>query len=176
MAAARAAVRRMLQYDGGKGPYGEEFVSSALADLLIGAARPAGAQSTRAEWERRVDLLSAAEGMAGPARSQVRETLVTTVLDLAEHLEATASPSDVIELFLRDLVRTGVSARFDQTVVTAYLRRAAAREEEGDFGGARRDRSCAQRVGAGLPAQGLLFGPVPRSRRPQHDSGQGALF
>ncbi|WP_225080709.1 hypothetical protein [Streptomyces sp. CoT10] len=177
LAAARSAVRRVIQYDGGEGPYEEELVSSVLVDLLVDQAWFSGAESTRAGWERRVDLLSTAVGIAGPARDDVREEYEAAVLDLAEYLEATASPSDVIELFLRDLIRTGVSARFDQTVKAAYLRRAQTREEEGDLGGAQRDRACAQQIGAELPDQGLLFGPAPRIRRRHpHDFGQETLF
>ncbi|MCW8382762.1 tetratricopeptide repeat protein [Streptomyces justiciae] len=132
--------------------------------------------------EHRVELLRKAVDIADPVRnSHVGEELDDAVLQLAEHLEASASPSDVIELFLRDLVRIGVSARFDQTVESAYLNRARERERAGDPGGARRDRACAERIGAGLPAQGLLFGPSPgpgpRSGRPGHDdTGQEALF
>ncbi|WP_326791596.1 hypothetical protein OHA79_02850 [Streptomyces sp. NBC_00841] len=173
-AAARSAVRNMMRYGDGKGLFGEDSVDSVLVDLLREATRSARAESTRAGMERRVDLLSATVGIVGLARG-IREERDAAVLGLAEHLEATASPSDVIELFLRDLMRTGVSARFDQTVKTAYLRRAATREAEGDFGGAQRDRACAERIGAGLPDQGLLFGPAPR-RRNHHDSGQEALF
>ncbi|MFJ8282505.1 hypothetical protein ACIRA2_35085 [Streptomyces griseoviridis] len=135
---------------------------------------------TRTVIERRVELLSMAVDIAGPARvSQVREELRTAVFLLAEHLEATASPSDVIELFLRDLTRTGVSARFDQIVKSAYLERARERERAGDPGGARRDRACAARIGAGLPAQGPLFGPAPgprSGRRGEADTGQETLF
>ncbi|WP_329133515.1 hypothetical protein OG552_16165 [Streptomyces sp. NBC_01476] len=174
-AEARSAVRSMLRYSGGESPYREELLDSVLVDLLINAARLPAAEGTRAGRERRVDLLSTAVDIAGPARSLVREECEAAVLDLAEHLEATASPSDVIELFLRDRMQTGVSARFDQTVGTAYLRRAEAREEGGDFGGAQHDRACADRIRAGLPHQGLLFGPAPGGRR-HIDSGQGALF
>ncbi|MBT2398325.1 hypothetical protein [Streptomyces sp. ISL-100] len=173
--AARSAVRSMLRYGGGEGPCGEERVDGMLVDLLLDAARPRGTESTRAAMERRVDLLSATVGVAGPDRGHVKEQRDAAVRELAEHLQATASPSDVIELFLRDLMRTGVSARYDQTVQAAYLHRAAAREEAGDIGGAQRDRVCAERIGAGLPDQGLLFGPA-RGRRRHHDSGQGALF
>ncbi|MGW1092538.1 hypothetical protein ACWD4L_41510 [Streptomyces sp. NPDC002596] len=173
-AAARSAVRSMMRYGDGKGLFGEDSVDSVLVDLLREATRSARAESTRAGMERRVDLLSATVGIVGRARG-IREECDAAVLGLAEHLEATASPSDVIVLFLRDLMRTGVSARFDQTVKTAYLRRAATREAEGDFGGAQRDRACAERIGAELPDQGLLFGPAPR-RRNHHDSGQEALF
>ncbi|MGW7524447.1 hypothetical protein [Streptomyces sp. NPDC054783] len=177
MAAARSAVRHVIQYDGGQGPHGEELVSSVLVDLLVDEAGFSGAEGTRAGRERGVDLLNTAIGIAGPARDRVRETYEAAVLDLAEYLQATASPSDVIELFLRDLMRTGVSARFDQTVQAAYLRRAQTREEEGDLGGARRDRACAQQIGAELPDQGLLFGPAPRIRpRHHYDFGQDTLF
>lgn len=125
--------------------------------------------------EQRIDLLSTAVGIAGPARDRARVEHEAAVLDLAEHLEATASPSDVIELFLRDRMRTGVSAPFDWTVETAYLRRAKTREEAGDFGGAQHDRTCAERIGAGLPDQGLLFGPAPNGHH-HDDSGQESLF
>ncbi|WP_327738015.1 hypothetical protein OG749_33795 [Streptomyces nojiriensis] len=133
-----------------------------------------GVDATRAGLEGRVGLLSAAVGIAGPDDDHAREEHAAAVLALAEHLEATASPSDVIELFLRDLLRIGVSARFDQTVKAAFVRRAESREAEGDIGGARHDRECAARIGAGLPDQGLLFGPSTGFS--QDDSGQGALF
>ncbi|WP_189260506.1 hypothetical protein [Streptomyces fuscichromogenes] len=174
-AAARSAVRGMIRHVGGVGPYGKERVDDILVDLLVDAARSAGAAGTRAGMERRVDLLGAAVDFAGPTRGHVREKHDEAVLHLAEHLEAMASPSDVIELFLRDRMRTGVSARFDQTVQTAYLRRAKAREADGDLGRAQRDRASAARIGAGLPDQGLLFGPVPRPRR-DDDCGQETLF
>ncbi|MFJ8595454.1 hypothetical protein [Streptomyces sp. NPDC093598] len=176
-AAARSAVRDMLRYGGDGDPYeyDEEDIDDELVALLFHAALFAEAENPRTGLERRVDLLSTAVGVAGPAHGPVREELDRAVLDLAEHLEATASPSDVIELFLRDLLRIGVSARFDRTVETAYLRRAEIREEKGDFGGARHDRACAARIGAGLPDQGLLFGPAPGGDS-HDDSGQGALF
>ncbi|MET9145255.1 hypothetical protein [Streptomyces sp. NPDC004042] len=177
MTAARSAVRRMLQYHGVEGPYGEEDVTRVLVDLVVVEARSSEAEGTRTGRERTVDLLGTAVGLAGPASGRIREEYEAAVLGLAEHLEATASPSDVIELFLRDPMRTGVSARFDQTVIAAYLRRARTREQEGDPGGAQRDRACAQQIGAGLPDQGLLFGPAPRLCGRHHDdSGQEALF
>ncbi|MFF8778500.1 hypothetical protein ACF07W_14670 [Streptomyces sp. NPDC015140] len=157
-----------------------KWLGDHYAELAM-TATPAP-DDTRTTLERRVELLSMAVDMADPARnSQVREQLDTAVLLLAEHLEATASPSDVIDLFLRDLLRTGVSARFDQTVESAYVNRARERERAGDPGGARRDRACAVRIGAGLPAQGLLFGPSPGPhargpRRGRDDTGQEALF
>lgn len=157
-----------------------KWLGDHYAELAM-TATPA-LDDTRTTLERRVELLSMAVDIADPARnSQVREQLDTAVLLLAEHLEATASPSDVVDLFLRDLLRTGVSARFDQTVESAYLNRAREREQAGDPGGARRDRACAARIGAGLPAQGLLFGPSPglHARGPEHgrdDTGQEALF
>ncbi|MFE2558359.1 hypothetical protein ACFXGT_20505 [Streptomyces sp. NPDC059352] len=175
ISAARSAVHKMIRYSGDEDPQGVELVDSVLVDLLIEAARVPGSEGTRAGMERRVDLLSAAVGIAGPAGDHAGEERDAAVLDLAEHLEATGTPSDVIELFLRDRIRIGANARFDQTVVTAYLRRALAREEEGDAGGARRDRACAERIGAGLPDQGLLFGPAPRGLH-LDDSGQGTLF
>ncbi|MFJ8080048.1 hypothetical protein ACIQ6Y_05385 [Streptomyces sp. NPDC096205] len=177
MPLARAAVRKLLQYDGPTGQScGDVDVDPLLVDLLVGAARRTDAQDKRGTLERRVKLLSAAQAIEGPAVSRrVREQLDTAVLLLAEHLEATASPSDVIELFLQDRMRTGVSARFDHTVEAAYLDRARERERAGDLGGAQRDRSCAERIGAGLSAQGVLFGRD--SHQPRHgDTGQEALF
>ncbi|MFZ3493970.1 hypothetical protein ACODT5_12235 [Streptomyces sp. 5.8] len=171
---ARAAARNALRYSGGEGPYGESVVSSLLVDLSIKLALASGTGSTRAELERRVDLLGTAVDIAGPDHGHAGETYGAAVLDLAEHLETSASPTAVIELFLRDRMRPGVNARFDQTVKAAYLRRAEARASEGDVGGAQRDRVCAQRIGAGLPDQGLLFGPAPGL--PHDDFGQGALF
>ncbi|MER6252860.1 hypothetical protein ABT224_16015 [Streptomyces sp. NPDC001584] len=146
----------------------------ALSWLQENSTLRAGVDPTRAGLERSVDLLGAAVDIADPDDDHAREEHAAAVLALAEHLEATASPSDVIELFLRDRLRIGVSARFDQTVKAAYVRRAESREEEGDIGGARHDRECAARIGAGLPDQGLLFGPSTGSS--QDDSGQGALF
>ncbi|MEV3906843.1 hypothetical protein [Streptomyces canus] len=175
-AAARSAARDMLRYGEDGGPYGVERVDRALVELLTHTARSPEAGNARAALELRVGLLSTAADVAGPAGDDVRKQREAAVLDLAEHLEATAPPSDVIELFLRDLMRTGVSARFDRTVEAAYLRRADLREEEGDLGGARRDRACAERIGSQLPDQGLLFGPPPQLHRPHDDSGQEALF
>ncbi|WP_327343124.1 hypothetical protein [Streptomyces europaeiscabiei] len=176
-AAARAAARRVIQYDRGEGPHAVERVDGVLVGLLLDRARSSGAERTRAGWERRIDLLSAAVDITGPDRDHVREQLEGAVLELAEHLEATASPSDVIELFLRDLLRTGVNSRFDQTVKAAYLRRARTREDEGDLGGARRDRAIAEQIGAELPDQATLFGPALQARRLRHhDFGQDSLF
>ncbi|WP_416978780.1 hypothetical protein [Streptomyces sp. T028] len=174
-AEARSAVRRMLRYDGGERAHSREYLDDVLVDLLVHAARSQGVESTRSErLARRVDLLSVAADIAGPTYASVGKERDAAVLDLAEHLEGTAPPSDVIALFLRDRTRTGASARFDRIVENAYLRRAKERERSGDLGGARRDRACAERIGAGLPDQGLLFGPAP-GHRPD-DSGQGALF
>ncbi|MFK0119509.1 hypothetical protein [Streptomyces sp. NPDC090994] len=172
---ARSAVNKLLLYDGYTDCYGNEYVDQVLVDLLVDAARRSGAGDGRAGLERRVDLLSVALTFSGPVLDEARKELDTAVLRLAEHLEATASPSDVIALFLRDLMRTGVSARFDRTVEAAYLHRARAREEAGDLGGARHDRACAERIGAGLPDQGLLFGPAPEWQD-FDDTGQEALF
>ncbi|MGA4858465.1 hypothetical protein [Streptomyces koyangensis] len=182
LAPARAAVGKVVEYDGAGGVgYGDMLLDHVLVDLLILAAGRTDAEDKRAELERRVELLCVADGLSVPAAhgSHVREALDEAVLHLAEHLEATATPSDVIELFLQDRMRTGVSAWFDQTVETAYLNRARARERAGDPGGARRDRACAARIGAGLPEQGLLFGPSPRPRHrgaDHDDTGQEALF
>ncbi|MBB5937207.1 hypothetical protein [Streptomyces zagrosensis] len=157
-----------------------KWLGDHYAELAMTATSAPDTDGTRTTLERRVELLSMAVDIAGAARtSQVREQLDTAVLLLAENLEATASPSDVIELFLRDLMRTGVSARFDQTVESAYLNRAREREQVGDPGGAQRDRVCAKRIGARLPAQGLLFGPSPGPRSARHghdDTEQEALF
>ncbi|MEU6467081.1 hypothetical protein [Streptomyces sp. NPDC046976] len=158
-----------------------KWLGDHYAELAMTATAAApDTDDTRTTLERRVELLSLAVDLADPARnSRVREQLDTAVLLLAEHLEVTASPSDVIDLFLRDLIRTGVSARFDQTVESAYLNRARERERAGDPGGARRDRACAERIEAGLPAQGLLFGPSlgPHARgRGRDNTGQEALF
>ncbi|MFJ6408529.1 hypothetical protein ACIQK9_23715 [Streptomyces hydrogenans] len=172
-----AAVREMLQYADAADLYDEERVDRAVANLLARAPRSATAESTRAALEHIVDVLSTVVASTDVPRRHLMDRLDTELLRLAEHLEATAPPSDVIELFLRGQMRTGVSARFDQTVEAAYLRRAEAREKEGDVGGARRDRAYAERIGAGLPDQGLLFGPAPgRNRRRHDDSGQESLF
>ncbi|MEU6624825.1 hypothetical protein ABZ926_29220 [Streptomyces litmocidini] len=184
------AVEDLLRRDPDCGParkwLKEHYAAQAMASSSDGhrtTARPrSNAETTRAALEHRVDVLSTALADADPPASLfARDMLDEELLRLTEHLEATASPSDVIELFLRGHMRTGVSARFDQTVETAYLRRAQAREEAGDVGGARRDRACAERIGAGLPDQGLLFGPPPGrvpGRKGLHpdDSGQGSLF
>ncbi|MFH9734116.1 hypothetical protein [Streptomyces sp. NPDC017260] len=177
---ARAAVREVLEYDGAGGEgYEDVLLDQVLVNLLVVAAGRTDTEDERAALERRVELLCVADGLTVPAAhgDNIREALDAALLHLAEHLEATATPSDVIELFLQDRMRTGVSARFDQTVETAYLNRARARERAGDPGGARRDRACAARIGAGLPEQGLLFGPNPRPRGAHHDdTGQEALF
>ncbi|MET9254877.1 hypothetical protein [Streptomyces sp. NPDC003717] len=177
-AEARAAAGLMLQHDGGEDSHAEETVSRALVGLLLEAARRPGEEGARSGLERAVDLLDAALAAAvSPDRGRVREELDAVLLRLAEHLEATASPSDVIELFLRDRMRTGVDARFDLTVETAYLRRARAREREGDLGGARRDLACAQRIGACLPTQISLFETAPAPDAADgHDTGQGTFF
>ncbi|WP_338687279.1 hypothetical protein QD712_40815 [Streptomyces acidiscabies] len=154
-------VRGLLERDPECEP-ARQWLEDHYAELAMTATAAPGTDGTRATMERRVELLSMAVDIASPARNdQVREQLDAAVLLLAEHLEATASSSDVIELFLRDLMRTGVSARFDQTVESAYSNRARERERAGDPGGAQRDRVCAEQIGAGLPAQGLLFGPSP---------------
>ncbi len=176
MPTARAAVGKLLQYDGPAGPYGDLLVDQVLVDLLVSAARRTDTEDTRTAMERRVELLSVAVAVADPSQSShVRQQLDTAVLLLAEHLEATASPSDVIELFLQDRMRIGVSARFDHTVEAAYLNRARERDRAGDPGGAQRDRACAERIEAGLMAQGPLFGPGSHKTR-HDDTGQEALF
>ncbi|MET7743269.1 hypothetical protein [Streptomyces sp. NPDC005385] len=172
-------VRGLLERDPDCVP-ARKWLEDHYTELAMTTATAPDTDATRTTMERRVELLTMAADVAGPAlNSLVREQLDAAVLLLAEHLEATAPPSDVIGLFLRDLMRTGVSARFDQTVESAYVNRARERERAGDPGGARRDRVCAERIGAGLPAQGLLFGPSPgpRSGKPGHDdTAQEALF
>ncbi|MFI5722363.1 hypothetical protein [Streptomyces cyaneofuscatus] len=163
---ARSAVRKSLRYDKPSPSHGGPSVSGLLSGLLVDAARRSDS-GTRAGLERRVDLLHTAAAVAIRPPEPLGEDLETALLHLAEHLEATGSPADVIELFLRGRMRTGVSARFDQIVEAAYLNRARARRRAGDPGGALRDHACAKRVGAGLPAQGLLFGPGPAPRRPR---------
>ncbi|MFI1282172.1 hypothetical protein ACH4U5_15725 [Streptomyces sp. NPDC020858] len=174
-AEARSAVREMFRYDGPEGADGKGLIDDRLVGLLVTAALNAGAEETRAGLERRVALLNSAAEIPSLNQGHAREALHEALLRLAEYLEETASPTDVIELFLQDLMRTGISARFDQVVEAAYLNRARAREQAGDHGGALRDRTCAGRVGAGLPAQGSLFGPVPRHRR-HADTEQDTLF
>ncbi len=176
-------VRGLLERDPGYAP-ARKWLGDHYAELAMTATAvpevDAGADSSRTIMERRVELLGLAVEFAGSdLDSRFRERLNVAVLLLAEHLEATASPSDVIELFLRDLMRTGVSARFDQTVESAYLNRARERERDGDPGGARRDRVCAERIGLLLPDQGLLFGPGPGPRSGKHGrdgTGQETLF
>ncbi|MFD5911639.1 hypothetical protein ACFWHL_23225 [Streptomyces massasporeus] len=172
-------VRGLLERDPECVP-ARKWLGDHYAELAMTSTAAPDTDDTRTTLERRVELLSLAVDIADPARnSRVREQLDTAVLLLAEYLEVTASPSDVIDLFLRDLLRTGVSTRFDQTVESAYLHRARERERAGDPGGARRDRVCAERIGAGLPAQGLLFGPSPGPHargRGRDDTGQEALF
>lgn len=172
---ARSAVGKMLRYGDHAGPHGKDRVDRTLSGLLIDAARSVADKKTRAGMEHRVDLLSAAVDIMGPARGDVREELDTVLLHLAEHLEDTASPSDVIQLFLRDRMRVGASARFDRIVEAAYLHRAKIREREGDLGGARRDRACAARITGGLTDRGLLFGPA-LGRPLDEDTGQESLF
>ncbi|WP_281911138.1 hypothetical protein [Streptomyces olivaceus] len=179
LAPARAAVRQVLGYDGAGAGHRDALLDQVLVDLLVSAAGRTGAEDGRTALERRVELLCVADGLtATPASNRrVREALDASLVDLAEHLEAAATPSDVIALFLKDRMRTGVSARFDQTVTSAYLNRARARETAGDPGGARRDRTSAARIGAGLPEQGPLFGPAPRRTAGAHDdTGQEPLF
>ncbi|MBP2585413.1 tetratricopeptide (TPR) repeat protein [Streptomyces sp. PvR006] len=171
---ARSAVREMLRSFDPAGPKDEVRVDSSLVGHLVVAARHTES-GTRAGLELRVDLLHAAAALPSDATSRIREDLDEAILHLAEHLEATASPTDVIGLFLQDRIRTGVSARFDQIVKAAYLNRARARESAGDPGGARRDRTFAERVGAGLSPQTPLFGSDPGRPRPA-DPGQDTLF
>ncbi|NDZ63404.1 hypothetical protein [Streptomyces cyaneofuscatus] len=173
---ALSAVRESLRYGEPPWSHGGPGVDGVLSDLLVVAARRSDS-GTRAGMERRVELLHTASAVTPGHPDRFGEDLETALLHLAEHLEATGTPTDVIELFLRDRMRTGISARFDQIVETAYLNRARARERAGDPGGALRDHACAKRVGAGLPDQGFLFGPgpAPRRRRPAPDE-QDTLF
>ncbi|MFD5342181.1 hypothetical protein ACFWJY_00040 [Streptomyces anulatus] len=173
---ALSAVRESLRYGEPPWSHGGPGVDGLLSDLLVVAARRSGS-GTRADLERRVELLHTASAFTPWRPDHFGEDLETALLHLAEHLEATGTPTDVIELFLRDRMQTGISARFDQIVEAAYLNRARARERAGDPGGALRDHACAKRVGAGLPAQGLLFGPGPAPRSPRRaPDEQDTLF
>ncbi|MGQ4730032.1 hypothetical protein ACUN3E_20440 [Streptomyces sp. Ju416(a)] len=173
---ALSAVRESLRYSEPPRSHGGPGVGELLSDLLVVAARRSDS-CTRADLERRVELLHTASAVTPQHPHLFGEDLETALLDLAEHLETTGTPTDVIELFLRDRMPTGASARFDQIVEAAYRDRARARERTGDPGGALRDHACAKRVGAGLPAQGVLFGPGPAPRRPrQAPDEQDTLF
>ncbi|MEV7110030.1 hypothetical protein [Streptomyces anulatus] len=173
---ALSAVRESLRYGEPPWSHGGPGVDGLLSDLLVVAARRSDS-GTRADLERRVELLHTASAVTPQHPDLFGEDLETALLDLAEHLETTGTPTDVIELFLRDRMPIGVSARFDQIVEAAYLNRARARERADDPGGALRDHACARRVGAGLPAQGLLFGPGPAPRRPRRaPDEQDTLF
>ncbi|WP_225799140.1 hypothetical protein [Streptomyces sp. NK15101] len=170
---ARSAVREMLRYKDPTRPPGQKN-DNMLVGLLVVAARHTDS-GDRAGLERRVELLHTAAAIPSRLQGRVREDLDEALLHLAEHLEATASPSDVIELFLRDLIRTGVSARFDKVVENAYVLRAAVRKRAGDLGGALRDLEHAERIGDGLSPQTPLFGPARRASR-RNDPGQDTLF
>ncbi|MFD9872880.1 hypothetical protein ACFWZK_19240 [[Kitasatospora] papulosa] len=172
---AQHATHAMLVCVGPEDSHDAANVDEQLIDLLVTAADGLVPEGDRDALEHRVELLHTALKLSGPAGRDIRKDLDTALLDLAEHLETAAPPSDVIELFLRDLMRTGTDGRFDHIVTAAYLHRARDREQAGDPGGARRDRDCAERIGAGLPPEVPLFGPVPhRSRRA--DLEQDTLF
>ncbi|PVC78706.1 hypothetical protein DBP18_01080 [Streptomyces sp. CS081A] len=168
---AQAAVREMLHYkDPAQQPPPKN--NHTLIGLLSLAARRT-ASGSRDGLERRVELLRTAAAIPSRIQEHVREDLHEALLHLAEHLEATAAPSDVIDLFLRDLMRTGVSTRFDKIVENAYVLRATVRKRTGDLGGARRDLACAEAIGDGLPLQTPLFGSVargPRRDNPRQDT------
>ncbi|WP_435189640.1 hypothetical protein [Streptomyces sp. bgisy126] len=170
---ARAAVREMLRC---KNPAQQPLRENdhTLVVLLVLAARRADSGS-RDDLEHRVELLSTAAAIPSRLQNHVREGLHEALLHLAEHLEATAAPSDVIDLFLRDLMRTGVSTRFDRIVENAYVLRATVRKQAGDLGGAQRDLACAEAIGDGLPFQTPLFGSVSRKSR-RDDPRQDTLF
>ncbi|MFH9294588.1 hypothetical protein [Streptomyces sp. NPDC017520] len=173
---ALSAVRESLRYGEPARSRGGPGVDELLSDLLVVAARRSDS-GTRADLERRVELLHTASAVTPQHPDLFGEDLETALLDLAEHLETTGTPTDVIQLFLRDRMPTGVSARFDQIVEAAYRDRARTRERAGDPGGALRDHACAKRVGAGLPAQGFLFGPGPAPLRPRRaPDEQDTLF
>ncbi|MFD0037510.1 hypothetical protein ACFVIZ_07660 [Streptomyces anulatus] len=175
---ALSAVRESLRYGAPPRAHGGPGVDGLLSDLLVVAARRSDS-GTRAGLERRVELLHTASAVTPRHPDHFGEDLEAALLHLAEHLEATGTPTDVIELFLRDRMPTGISARFDQIVEAAYLNRARSRERAGDPGGALRDHACAKRVGAWLPAQGILFGPGPgpAPRRPRRaPDEQDTLF
>ncbi|MFB6836688.1 hypothetical protein [Streptomyces sp. NPDC056361] len=177
--AARNAVHRMLQYDRPGVPTGPTRVSLTLVDLLVTAAGSTGIEGTRAGLERRVELLHKAATIAttvpGRTQSRVEAELDMALLQLAELLEASASPSDVIELFRRGLMRIGASARFDGIVEDAFVSRARAREQAGDPGGALHDFACAEAVSLGLPSLVPLLGPGLHDPG-RTDSGQDSLF
>ncbi|MCD2463758.1 hypothetical protein MBT42_09320 [Streptomyces sp. MBT42] len=170
---AQAAVREMLRHkDPAQTPLRKN--NHTLISLLLLAARRTDSGS-RDGLERRVELLSTAVTIQSRIQDHVRENLHEALLILAEHLEATAAPSDVIELFLRDLMRTGVSTRFDKVVENAFVLRATVRKRAGDVGGAQRDLAYAKAIGDGLPLQAPLFGSVPRKSR-RDDPRQDTLF
>ncbi|MCB8905783.1 MULTISPECIES: hypothetical protein [unclassified Streptomyces] len=170
---AQAAVREMLRHkDPTQTPLRKN--NHTLSGLLLLAARRTDAGS-RDGLERRVELLRTAATIPSRIQGHVRENLHEALLLLAEHLEATAAPSDVIDLFLRDLMRTGVSTRFDKVVENAYVLRATVRKRTGDLGGAQRDLACAEAIGDGLPLQAPLFGSAPRTSR-RDDPRQDTLF
>ncbi|MGA5872407.1 hypothetical protein [Streptomyces cinereoruber] len=170
---AQAAVREMLHY---KDPAQQPPLKNnhTLIALLSLAARRTDSDS-RAGLERRVELLNTAAAIPSRLQDHVRENLHEALLHLAEHLEAAGAVSDIIDLFLRDLMRTGASTRFDRIVESAYALRAAVRRQAGDLGGARRDLACAEAIGDGLPLQTPLSGTV--SRKPRRDDlRQDTLF
>ncbi|MGW6137390.1 hypothetical protein [Streptomyces sp. NPDC055140] len=174
-AEAQRAAHAILMCIDPEDTYDEADVDELLMDLLVTAADDLSPERNRADLERRVALLHTAVTLPSPTDHHAQGDLESALLDLAEYLDAAEPPSDVIELFLRDLMRTGVNGRFDQIVEAAYLNRARDRERAGDPGGARRDRASAERVGAGLPRQAPLFGSAARRSR-LADTEQDTLF
>ncbi|MEU3605996.1 hypothetical protein AB0E83_11155 [Streptomyces sp. NPDC035033] len=171
---ARDAAREMLRYADPRPSHSEEDVDNVFVFLLLTAAGRTDSHS-RAGLEHRVELLSTAAAVPTPVQSHTRQDLHEAVLHLAEHLEAAGDVSGIIGLFLRDLMRTGVSTRFDRIVETAYALRASVRKKAGDLGGAERDLACAVAIGDGLPLQTPLFGSVSRKPR-RDDPRQDTLF
>ncbi|PZT77510.1 MULTISPECIES: hypothetical protein [unclassified Streptomyces] len=172
---AQHATHAMLVCVGPEDSHDAVDVDEQLVDLLVAAADGLVTAGNRDALEHRVELLHTALTLSGPACRNIRKALDTALLDLVEHLETAAPPSAVIELFLRDLMRTGTDGRFDRVVEAAYLHRARDREGAGDPGGARRDRDCAERIGAGMPPQVPLFGPALRPSG-RADLEQDTLF
>ncbi|MFD4738731.1 hypothetical protein ACFWNQ_15360 [Streptomyces virginiae] len=171
---ARDAAREMLRYADPRPSHSTEDVDNTFVFFLVSAVGRVDRRS-RAGLELRVELLRTASEIPTPLQSRTREDLHEAVLHLAEHLEAVGAVSDIIELFLRDLMRTGVSTRFDKIVESAYALRASVRRKTGDLGGAQRDLACAEAIGGGLPLHTPLFGAVT-GKPHRDDPRQDTLF
>ncbi|MER7733065.1 hypothetical protein ABTX80_19470 [Streptomyces erythrochromogenes] len=171
---ARDAAREMLRYADPRPSHSSEDVDNTFVFFLFGAVGRIDRRS-RAGLELRVELLRTAAEIPTPVQSRSREDLHEAILHLAEYLEAAGAVSDIIELFLRDLMRTGVSTRFDKVVESAYALRASVRRKTGDLGGAQRDLACAEAISEGLPLQTPLFGAVT-GKPHRDDPRQDTLF